>query len=378
MAALFTAAALMTAAMAVGSAAGSIVAADRLGPAWGGVPATAGIVGTGLGSLLLTRAMHRRGRRTGLAYGYAAAVAGAALAMHAVLAADVAGLSAGMLLLGLGNAAAQLSRYAAADLYPAQRRATAISTVVWAGSVGAVGGPLLLGPSGVAAGGLGWTPLAGPFLVAAVASVVAVLAVTAMPAGAAVTPAGSAVPLRELVGTPAARSALSVMVTAQVVMVGVMTAAPVHMHRHGEGLGSVGAVLAGHTLGMFALSPVTGRMVDRYGARPVMLAGLGMLLLATGLAAVAADVPGPRAVALTVLGYGWNLCFVGGSGHLARDLPPAERARVEGGVDATVWGVAAGAGLASTAVLSAGGYGLLAGGAGALVLLPAAALLSRR
>jgi MFS family permease len=168
------------------------------------------------------------------------------------------------------------------------------------------------------------------------------------------------------------------MVTAQVVMVGVMTAAPVHMHRHGEGLGSVGAVLAGHTLGMFALSPVTGRMVDRYGARPVMLAGLGMLLLATGLAAVAADVPGPRAVALTVLGYGWNLCFVGGSGHLARDLPPAERARVEGGVDATVWGVAAGAGLASTAVLSAGGYGLLAGGAGALVLLPAAALLSRR
>jgi len=47
-------------------------------------------------------------------------------------------------------------------------------------------------------------------------------------------------------------------------------------------------------------------------------------------------------------------------------------------VDATVWGVAAGAGLASTAVLSAGGYGLLAGGAGALVLLPAAALLSRR
>ena len=401
MGALFTAAALMTAAMSVASAAGSIVAADRLGAAWGGVPATAGIVGTGLGSLLLTRAMRRRGRRAGLAYGYLAAVAGATLAVNAVLTRDVAGLTAGMLLLGLGNAAAQLSRYAAADLYPPRRRATAISTVVWAGAVGAVGGPLLLGPSGGAAAGLDWSPLAGPFLLAAAASAIAVLAVTAMPAAASAPAAElarrpaegpirarvevsaegsaerSAVPIRELIRAPTARSALAVMATAQVVMVAVMTAAPVHLHQHGEGLGSVGAVLAGHTLGMFALSPVTGRLVDRYGARPVMLAGLGTLLLATGLAAVAADVPAPRAIALTLLGYGWNLCFVGGSGRLARDLPAAERARVEGGVDAAVWGAAAVAGLTSTAVLSAGGYALLAGAAAVIVLLAGAFLLGR-
>jgi MFS family permease len=409
MGALFTAAALMTAAMSVASAAGSIVAADRLGAAWGGVPATAGIVGTGIGSLLLTRAMRRRGRRSALAYGYLAAVAGATLAVNAVLTGDVAGLTAGMLLLGLGNAAAQLSRYAAADLYPPQRRATAISTVVWAGAVGAVGGPLLLGPSGGAATGLDWSPLAGPFLLAAATTAIAVLAVTVIPVGASAPAAelarrpvegpiqargggrvevpaegaaegsakGAAVPIRELIRTPTARSALAVMATAQVVMVAVMTAAPVHLHQHGEGLGSVGALLAGHTLGMFALSPVTGRLVDRYGARPVMLAGLGTLLLATGLAAVAADVPAPRAIALTLLGYGWNLCFVGGSGRLARDLPAAERTRVEGGVDAAVWGVAAVAGLTSTAVLSAGGYGLLAGAAAVIVLLAGAFLLGR-
>jgi MFS family permease len=151
------------------------------------------------------------------------------------------------------------------------------------------------------------------------------------------------------------------------------------MHLHGDGLGSVGVVLSAHTLGMFALSPLTGRLLDRVGSRPVMLAGLVTLALASGLAAT-----GPRGdtalrtASLFLLGYGWNLCFVGGSGRLARDLPAAERARAEGAVDAAVWGLAATASLASTAILATGGYAVLAGMAGLLVVLPAAGLLGAR
>jgi MFS family permease len=158
------------------------------------------------------------------------------------------------------------------------------------------------------------------------------------------------------------------MVTAQVVMVAVMTAAPVDMHMHGEGLGAVGMTLSAHTLGMFALSPVTGRLFDRFGARPVIVGGLCVLALSTGLAAVAAGAAG-RPVALFLLGYGWNLCFVGGSGRLARDLPESERPHVEGAVDAAVWMVAAAASLLSTVVLSAGGYAALAWTSCALALL---------
>jgi MFS family permease len=192
-------------------------------------------------------------------------------------------------------------------------------------------------------------------------------------------PIRTRVPLRQLVRAPAARSALAVMATAQVVMVAVMTAAPLDMHVHGAGLGSVGVALSAHTLGMFALSPLTGRLLDRAGSRPVMLAGLLTLAIASGLAAA-----GPRGDAvlrtasLFLLGYGWNLCFVGGSGRLARDLPAADRARAEGAVDATVWGLAATASLASTAILATGGYAVLAGLAGMLVLLPAAGLLGAR
>jgi len=110
-----------------------------------------------------------------------------------------------------------------------------------------------------------------------------------------------------------------------------------------------------------------------------MLAGLGTLAAAAALAATAP--PGrilPQTVALFLLGYGWNLCFIGGSGRLARDLPAQRRAGVEGAVDAAVWGVAATGSLASGLVLATGGYALLAGAAGAIVVLPTAVLLHRR
>ncbi|MCO5994631.1 MFS transporter [Actinoallomurus rhizosphaericola] len=370
MAALFCGAALMNAAMAMTSAVATIVAGDALGAAWGAVPNSAGVVGTGVGALVLTWLAGRRGRRAGLVLGYAAAALGAGLTVVAVAVGDVPALIAGMLMLGLGNAGAQLSRYAAADLYPAHRRGFALGLLVWAGTVGAVGGPLLLDPAGAAAHRLGAAAMTGPFLAAAVAGTVAAVAALGAPAGR-VRVAASPLPLRDLVRTPAARSALSVMVTAQVVMVAVMTAAPMDMHMRGHGLGAVGVILSTHTLGMFALSPLTGRLVDRAGARPVMLAGLLSLAVAALLAAAAPEGEmALRAGALFLLGYGWNLCFVSGSGLLARDLPAAERARVEGAVDAAVWGIAAVASLASTLLLSVGGYPALAALSCVLLAVP--------
>ena len=376
--ALFAGVALMNAGMAAASAVSTIVAADRLGMAWGGIPNTAGVAGTGLGALAMTRVMNRQGRRAGLLLGYSAAAAGGGLTVAAAASNDIAALSAGMLLLGLGNAVAQLSRYAAAELYPAQRRGYAISAVIWAATAGAVGGPLLLAPSGAVAAGLGWAAVTGPFLLASLASVIAVFAA----AGAPVRAVGhltSQAPLRDLVRTPAARSALAVMATGQVVMVAVMTATPLDMHMRGEGLRAVGTVLSAHTLGMFALSPLTGRLCDRLGPQPVMLAGLSTLAAATGFAASGlANGTVLRTAALFLLGYGWNLCFIGGSTRLARDVPAADQTRVEGAVDAAVWGAAAAASLASTVILAAGGYAVLAGAAGVLAVLPATVLLGRR
>ena len=74
-------------------------------------------------------------------------------------------LLVGMFLIGFGNSSNQLSRYAAADMYPEDRRASAIGLVVWGATVGAIVGPNLVAPAGIVATSLGLPELAGPYFV---------------------------------------------------------------------------------------------------------------------------------------------------------------------------------------------------------------------
>jgi len=374
-AALFVGAALSSAVTATTSTVAALVVADVLGRPWGGLPGTAAVVGTGLGALLVTALTHRSGTRTGLLVGYLASATGAAAGAIAVPLGNVPLLVGGMLLIGLGNAAAQLSRYAAAELVPARRRGFAIGLVVWAGTVGAVGGPLLLLPTAHLAEALGRPALSGAFLLSVPAGLLAGLAVSGLRT-ARRPGTGSAVRLRTVLSARASLDGLTVMVTGQVVMAAVMTSVPVQLHVHDHGLDVVGLVLAAHTLGMFVLSPLTGRLVDRHGPRPVMVLGLGALLVSTVVAATGSLVP--QAAGLFVLGYGWNLCFVGGSAALALGLPAQQRADVEGSVEAVVWVSAAAGTLTSTIVLALAGWSALTLAAGALVVAPAVLLLGGR
>ena len=84
-----------------------------------------------------------------------------------------------------------------------------------------------------------------------------------------------------------------------------------------------------------------------------------------------------RAIALFLLGYAWNLCFVGGSGALAARVSADDRRAVEGAADAVVWTTSAVASLASTLLLASTGFGTLTV-IGAALVAPAAALAVSR
>ena len=372
---LFVGAAATNTAMAAASPVATIAAGDWIGPGCGALPNTAAIIGTGAGALLLSGMIGRRGRRSGLTAGYAAAVAGSVVTLVSVAVGTLLGLVLGMLLLGLGNAAAQLSRYVAAEDVPIERRGVAIGTIVWSGTLGAVAGPLLLMPAGSAALGIGLAPDLGPMLLVVLACGAALLAAHGLPEGG-VTPQPAAVAIGRLVRETATLLPVLVMTTGQVVMVVVMTSVPLEMHHHGSGLGALGVVLSAHTLGMFLLAPLTGRLVDRFGHSPVMAAGLGALV-GSVLLAGASD-GWIRAIALFLLGYAWNLCFVGGSGALAARVGADDRRAVEGAADAVVWTTSAVASLASTLLLASVGFGTLTL-IGAALVAPAAVLaVSRR
>ena len=64
---------------------------------------------------------------------------------------------------------------------------------------------------------------------------------------------------------PTVLAACVALIVGQFVMVLIMTMTPLHMTEHGHDLAAVGIVLSGHTFGMFALSPISGRLTDRFG-----------------------------------------------------------------------------------------------------------------
>jgi MFS family permease len=245
--------------------------------------------------------------------------------------------------------------------------------VVWAATIGGVGGPALLGPIGDLAARAGLSELTGAFLLALGAAAVAAVVTIKAPRTSA-PPPGAPSPRPTTVhsgrSTPAVRAAMVAMMAAQGAMVAIMVTAPLHLHHHGYGLGAVGTVISVHTLGMFALAPVSGYLTDRFGGRRVLLAGM-TVVSGSALMIVGATQPAGAwlSVALFLLGYGWNLSMVAGSAQLATRVPQGDRIRVQGGVDARVWCVTALATLLSGHVFALGGYRILAAASVALVLV---------
>jgi MFS family permease len=334
-----------------------------------GVPAAAVVFGAAVGATILGWVMGRWGRRLGLAGGYFIGVIGALIAVAGVVIHSFPVLLLGSLAIGFGNSSNQLSRYAAADMYPAARRASAIGIVVWAATVGAVIGPNLVGVSGDFALSVGLPRLSGPYLVPLVLVAIAALLSFALlrpdprdladesHAGQVETPPGR---VGALLRRPTVALAIVALIAGQFVMVLIMTMTPLHMTDHGHHLSAVGIVISAHVFGMFALAPISGRLTDRFGALPIIFGGLAMVLLSALLAAVA-----PPAeelvllVALFLLGWGWNLGFVAGSSLLTGAVARNERARVQGVSDALIWSTSAIASIGSGVVVGAWGFATL-------------------
>lgn len=357
----------------------SIVAVELAGDrTLAGVPAAAVVVGAAIGSTLLGAVMGRWGRRPGLTAGYAVGVLGALIAVVGLVSLSFPILLLGCVAAGFGNSSNQLARYAAADMYPAKRRASAIGIVVWGATIGAILGPNLIDPSGDIAVGMGLPRLAGPYLVPAVFVAIAALMSFAflrpdprdLADESSVRGVGDAPPAHVgvVLRRPSVALAVLALIAGQAVMVLIMTMTPLHMTDHGHGLMAVGTVISGHVFGMFALAPLSGRLTDRFGALPIIFAGMGLLLAAAvGSALAPADSQLILLAALFLLGWGWNLGFVAGSSLLTGAVTVAERARVQGVSDALIWSTSAVASIGSGLIVGAWGFATL-GMLGAIIV----------
>ncbi|MEV1115580.1 MFS transporter [Actinosynnema sp. NPDC049800] len=367
---------LSGAGLAAGVTVGALLAQDVLGSTGlAGLPSAVGTAGTALAAFAVGRLSQARGRRPGLTAGYLAGAIGSAGVITAAVLGDAVLLFASLFVYGAGAATTLQARYAGADLAAPAHRARAVSTVLVATTLGGVVGPTLAAPTGDLAAALGLPRLVGPFLLAGVAYAVAAMVLTAWlrpdPLLLARTfdQPDDRPPPEVGRHRPGARVGVLVMVLTQLVMVAIMTMTPVHLHGHGHGAAASGLVIAVHVGAMYLSSPLSGRLVDRHGGLAVAAAS-GLTLSAAGLVAALAPTgsAASSAVALALLGVGWNLGLVAGTAITTDAAPPATRARSQGLVDVAVAVSGAAGGLTSGLVVSAAGYPVLALGGGVLAL----------
>ncbi|MDI6911149.1 MFS transporter [Nocardioides sp.] len=379
----------------IGIATASLLARDISGSeSQAGLAQTFQVLGAAIAAYLLARLMSVRGRRVGLVTGYLLGAAGAVLAVLAGVLDSMLVLLIGAVLLGSTTAANSSARYAATDLAEDAHKGRALSTVVWATTIGAVAGPNLTGPAGALAGWLGIPELTGPFALGSLgmlgAALLTFLLLRPDPlllarevAGAPATPPDGGTGWRRAVAAtrerPVIAFAVLAMACSHAAMVAVMVMTPLHMeHGHAE-LRVIGIVISVHVLGMFAFSPLVGMLADRTGRPAVLVEGAGLLLAALVLAARAPEGSSWEIfAALFLLGLGWSFATVAASTLIAQHAPLDARTDVQGAADLVMGLTAAGAGGLAGVVVGAWGYPELAISAIGLVALVAVGGLGAR
>lgn len=384
---LFCAQVLSGLGMGAGMSIGSLLAYEVTGDeGLAGLSRIISGVCVGLFAVPLARLAAARGRRPALVTGWLVAAVGALVLVGAVAWHQLALLFVGMGLFSAGSASGLMTRFAATDLAEPQRRASTLSLVVWATTLGSVLGPNLAAPGAVVGRVLGIADIAGAYLLAAIGTLAAaalvfvalrpdplVLANRDAPPGPARKGLSG---LRPAWAHPDLRLALVTMVCAQFVMAAVMVLTPVHMKLVGLSLSTVGLTMSLHIGGMYAFSPVVGWLVDRLGERRVIAIGLAVFASSLVAAWFAGAALWRLNLALFPLGLGWSLCNVAGSALLTRTAPAAERTQVQGAADTcSSWAAALAAG-ASGPVMGVVHYSGLAGFA-ALGLVPVLVALAR-
>lgn len=372
--------------LAAGITVGALIAKDMLGTeSLARLPIALFTLGSAGAAMLVGRISQKFGRRLGMTIGFMIGGIGAVGVVISTITGSLVLLFLSLFIYGSGTATNLQARYAGTDLANVKQRATAVSLAMVATTFGAVAGPNLVDVMGNFALSLGIPVLAGPFILAAVAYVLAGLVpfIFLRPDPLLVSKAiaendrkntkSSAGKLEEVMSRRGIMLGATVMVVSHIVMVAVMTMTPVHMGSHQFTLQQIGMVIGIHIAAMYLPSPLTGILADKFG-RLTMVIASGVTLFIAGL--VAAFAPGNSLLlmilALALLGLGWNFGLISGTALIVDSTSLATRAKTQGSIDVFVALAGASGGIVSGLIVAFSSFGTLAviGGLISLSLIP--------
>jgi MFS family permease len=325
-------------------------------PLFATLPITAYIVGSALTTVPASLAMARWGRRAGFMFGTGMGIVGTSIAALGMMTGSFLLLCLGTLCTGVYNAFAQYLRFAAvdvADAYDPALRERAISWVLAGGIAGGLIGPEL---SKVTVGLLPVTFAASYLVLAGVALIAgAVASRLVIPRPVVSATAAAARPLSAIARQPTFVVAVMVGAISYGGMNLLMTATPLAMKVCGFGYPEAADVIKWHVVGMFAPGFFTGHLIRRFGVLKVMFAGCLLMFLTVGIAHAGLTY-WHFWFALFALGVGWNFMFVSATTLLTTTYTSAEKAKVQGVNDLTVFVTMISSSAASGALVSTSGW----------------------
>jgi MFS family permease len=286
------------------------------------------------------RAMDRYGRMPVVAGGFATGIVATVTVALGCLWVSTPLVVLGLALVGASSGTVILSRAAAADMYPVERRARGISLVLFGAVFGAALGPLVFRPL-FGDDHVDTDALVLPWLVASAIMVVGLaIALSVRPdpkrIGEALgygaegeTETRDAAPLATILRRPGVVPALVAAVASFSVMVSVMTLSGYIVVGHGHSTGDTFWVISVHIVGMYGLVLVVGDVIDRVGRRPALVGGLAIMGISTIFMAWIESV-GAMSLSLFGLGLGWSLSYVAATSELVDHAALAERGRLVG------------------------------------------------
>ena len=336
------------------------------------LPVTAYVAGGALFAGLVARHQRAWGRQRAFQLGLVVAIATTALCAWAALHGDFWLLVAGATLAGYYNANAGLYRFAATEIVAPAFKDRAISWVLAGGIIGAVAGPNLA----LATRNVLPVEFAGAYAALAVVALCSLVTMSFIrfPPLPVPTAAAPGRPLREIAVQPVFIVAVVACAFGYGVMNLLMAATPIAMSMCAHPFASTALVLEWHVLGMFVPSFFTGSLIKRFGAVPVMAAGVVLNVVCIGVALSGVELE-RFLVALFALGVGWNFLYIGGTSLFTTAYRPEEKTTAQAALDTTVFSTMTLTSFSSGALVTTQGWTLLNGGSLLPVTVVAGALV---
>jgi len=276
-----------------------------------GFPNAVGVAGAVIGTQMFDKMSQKYSKNKALSNTFLIGSLGGLVQISSLLIDSFILLLVGAFILGIGQSAALQTRYVASFVASESFKATALSLAVWFSVFGSIFGPRLVGEySAVFENWLGSDLIVGYFI-ATFGMFLAGLSVLLFSQKDSTLNKKlvieKSLKLSELDST--ARLLTKILVLNHFVMVLIMSATPLHIKDIGETIKLVGTIISYHTLGMFLLSPILGKLVDKYGSKLFAVIGSLILILSCVVSLFNTNILFLK-IGLYLLGLGWNFTYI--------------------------------------------------------------------